>query len=416
VTRADTGPRTTGQSGGLPTGTDRRGEVSVLTRTAGSDVVAPSEPGVAGVARDGVNGARSSGRPDTRGLRPAADTDVATSTGGARVPDGVRSPEVVDRQAFAPVGGALLPPAEGGSLTVPILAATLLAMLLVVAGATVSRHRLRPSLPAGTRRRGGDRGPRPAAAPPSHAAGPATLVARPAPAGPAPAVPAPTLWAGTVSVEARRVRAAHAAQLAASEVAAEARIAGSCLPAMPTMTAVALLLLGGGSTVSAVDGAALAAAAALTVLGVRSTWRLPVTASRAFGRAERRLDGQQRDLDHVREALGVAKLVAVGGHGAAAAIDVGGSADHPMPHTPTSGSSLLPRGGDRSMLDAVLRTTEGVPGATGVAALARFEAQLHRRQRDVHHRRLQLVRVRAVGPFLVCALPATALVVAALAA
>jgi hypothetical protein len=219
----------------------------------------------------------------------------------------------------------------------------------------------------------------------------------------APPVLAPTLSAGAARLEARRVRAAHAARLAASEAALEARIAGSCLPAMPTVTAVALLVLGGVATVSAVDGAALAAAAALTVVGVRWTWRLPTTPSRLFAGVERRLDGQQRHLEHVRDALELAELHAVAGLDGTAALDaaVGGDAGHPLQRlrtAPVSGSSALPWG-------------EG----SLVGALARCEARLHyQHQGDVYRRRLQLVRLRAVGPFLACALPATALVVVAL--
>jgi hypothetical protein len=470
--RAAAGLRTTEQPRGVPTIPGRVGEEPGAAPAGGDEVVEPSDREVA----DGGGGDVSRARPDARagthriGGAAGAATAARIADGGpppedagplpaaARAAEVVQVPEVgEDRHLAVPVGQAVASPAEGGPVTVRLLAAGLLALLLVVAGAAVPRDRFRLSVPpvlrgssiaafvglrrsrsdpriavasrgprrtprdarqappAAARRRGADREARPVAAPPRHATGAAALVARNGPA-----VPAPTLWAGTASVEARRERAAQAAQLAASEVATEARIAGSCLPAMPTVTAVALLVLGAVPTVTALDVLALAAAGLLIVLGVRWTWRLPTTPSRVFERVERRLDGQQRDLDLVRDALVLAKLNAAAGLDAATALDaaVEGDPDHPLQRsrsTPSSGSPALPRG-ESSMLDASLRAAEGTSGETAVAALSRCEARLHRHQGDVHRRRRRLVRVRAVGPFLTCALPATALVVVALAA
>jgi hypothetical protein len=471
VTRPDAGLRTSEQPRGVPTIPARSGEGPDLAQAAQVEAVGSSDRDLAGAAGYDVPGARPDAPADTRRIEGPADVD-GTANGVEEVAalEIVQTPEVVDdRHAAAPVRRAFAPPAQGGSGTVWVLAAGLLTLLLMVAGVSFQRAGFRPSVPslvrevsiaafaglqrsrsdpgiaarsrgpgrapraaplvppATRRRRGAERGVRPAAAPPfpaavappaaappSRVAGGAVLVA-----APESVLPAPTSWVGTVSVEARRVRAARAAQLAASEVTTEARIAGSCLPAMPTVIAVALLLLGAVSPVSVVDGAALVAAVTLTVAGVRWTWRLPTTPSRAFAGVERRLDREQRYLEVVLDALQTAELHAVAGLDGDAALDaaVDGDAAHPLQRVRTApvGRALARPSGECSPLVAWLRAAEVASGAGAVDVLSRCEAWLRDQHLgEVYRRRLQLVRVRAVGPFLACALPATALVVVAL--
>jgi hypothetical protein len=401
-----------------PTGTPRGVPAIPDGDDAGPDVAPAADAEVGGSSDRVAAGEAGDDLPTSRpGARPATDRgpDVASAATGPRIAgrgqvadvvraaDIGRDPAVRDeRHAVAQVGRAVPPPGQG-SVTLRVLATGLFLVVLVLVLASVPRPRRRPTGPVGR------------AVP----VAPAVPVGPMAPADPIePDVPAPPLWAGVASVEVRRVRRAEAARLAAREVATEARIAGSCLPAVPTATAVALVALGGVSTVTALDVLALAAAAVLTVLGVRWTWRLPTTTSRALARVERRLDDEQHYLDRLGDALVLAKRHAVAGLDGAAALGaaVGGDADHPLQRlrgAPVSGVPARSRG-DVVVLGTSLRAAEGTSGETAVGALARCEPRLHQHQQDVHRRRLQLVRVRALGPFLACALPATALVAVAL--
>jgi hypothetical protein len=199
-------------------------------------------------------------------------------------------------------------------------------------------------------------------------------------------------------------------------------LAAVSLGLLPVGVAVALAALYdaglGGLTARPVGWLAAALAGALTWVGVRWILALPDTRPRLLGRRDEYLQRRLLWAQEVAASLATAQTYAAAGSSARQALELAARDDPTSPInralSATGSAGAEPWDPDDLRLATFLETVQDAPNGSVAGQLLDQGARLAHEERDrALDRQLQLLSVRALGPLLLCFVPAAALVVAA---
>jgi hypothetical protein len=351
--------------------------------------------------------------PEPRGDETAGDA-AADETPRPREP--TDTPTGTAEDADDEVSVAMQPPAASGGGGRGLVPAVLATSLLALLGGAVAYRRGGPP-PART----------PQDEPPGHLVG--SMSAAPASTSGSPALQTESP-ASTVATAARpasrarrdRVRPGYAISPALARGRRDMGLAAVSLGLLPVGVAVALAALYdaglGGLTARPVGWLAAALAGALTWVGVRWILALPDTRPRLLGRRDEYLQRRLLWAQEVAASLATAQTYAAAGSSARQALELAARDDPTSPInralSATGSAGAEPWDPDDLRLATFLETVQDAPNGSVAGQLLDQGARLAHEERDrALDRQLQLLSVRALGPLLLCFVPAAALVVAA---
>jgi hypothetical protein len=200
------------------------------------------------------------------------------------------------------------------------------------------------------------------------------------------------------------------------------RLAAVSLALLPVGVAVALAALHdaglGGLTARPVGWLAVALAGALTWVGVRWTLTLPETRPRLLGRRDEYLQRRLVWTEAVAATLATARMYTASGSTARQALELAARDDPTSPlhrALTTNGSAAAePWDEDDSWLVTFAETVQAAPNESVAEQLLDQGTRIAHEEHDqTVDRQLQLLSVRALGPLVLCFVPAAGLVVAA---